>query len=114
MVTPLSMSVIGIKLASLPLKNLFTDKTAYLSVALKNVVMSLTSVLAVAFLPVDAAVKNVLFFTLSMPSATMAVLLSVRFESDSASATINVLLSTVLSVLTIPVIFILFDFLCTV
>jgi len=33
MVTPLSMSVIGIKLASLPLKKLFADKTAYLSVA---------------------------------------------------------------------------------
>ena len=112
MVTPLSMSVIGIKLASVPLKKLFADKTAYFSAFLKLILMSLVTALSVAFLPVDTTVKNVLFFTLSMPSATMAVLFAIRFDGDGDAATANVLLSTVLSVVTIPLTFMIFNALC--
>ena len=112
MVTPLSMSVIGIKLAYMSINKLFTDKTAYFSVLLKNVVMSLIALFVVVFLPVDAPVKNVIFFTLSMPSATMSVLLAIKFDSDAESATANVLLSTVLSVVTIPILYMLFSALC--
>jgi len=109
MVTPLSMSVIGIKLASLPLKKLFADKTAYLSVLFKNVLMPVVVTAIIVFLPTDVEVKNVLFFTLSMPSATMSVLFAIKFDGDSDSATANVLLSTILSVATIPLTFMLYN-----
>ena len=112
MVTPLSMSVIGIKLSKISFKKLFTDGNAYLSSALKLVVMSLFAGLAVAFLPVSGYVKNVLFFTLSMPSATMAVLFSVNYDGDAESATVNVLLSTALSVITVPLLYMLYSLVC--
>lgn len=112
MVTPLSMSVIGIKLSKTSFKKIFTDKTAYLSSAMKLVVMSLFTMLIVAFLPIDLTVKNVVFFTLSMPSATMAVLFAVKFGGDAESATANVLLSTMLSVVTVPLVYMLYSLVC--
>ena len=66
MVTPLSMLVIGIKLANVNLKQLFMDKLAYISTGLKLVFMSLISILAVAFLPIEPTVKYTVFFLLSM------------------------------------------------
>lgn len=109
MVTPLSMMVIGVKLANVKLTRLFTDKWAYISSFFKLIVMSLVAMLCVAFLPVDVAVKYAIFFCLSMPSATGTVLFAVRFGGDGDSASVFVLLSTILSILTIPLMFLMFS-----
>ncbi|MBQ9104293.1 MAG: AEC family transporter [Clostridia bacterium] len=109
MVTPLSMIVIGMRLANVKPKALFLDKWAYFTSLLKLIVMSLVSMLVVGFLPVSETIKYAVFFTLSMPSATGTVMFAVRFGGDSDSASVFVLLSTVLSVITIPLMFLLFN-----
>jgi predicted permease len=109
MVTPLAMIVIGIKLAGANFKKLFLDKSAYYVCLLKLFVMSIVSILAVAFLPISTFAKYAIFFTLSMPSATSTVLFSEQFGGDSESASVFVLMSTVLSILTIPLMFMLFS-----
>ena len=109
MVTPLSMMVIGMRLASVKPKNLFLDKWAYISSLLKLVVMSLISMLVVGFLPIAETVKYAIFFALSMPSATGTVLFAVRFGGEGDLASVCVLLSTVLSIITIPLMFLLFN-----
>ena len=105
MVTPCSMIVIGIRLANVNLKQLFLDKMAYISAFFKLVVMSLVSILAVAFLPVGVTVKYAIFFLLSMPSATNTAMFAVKFKADGDFASVCVLLSTVLSVITIPLLY---------
>ncbi len=109
MVTPLAMIVIGIRLANVSLKNLFLDKWAYVSCAFKLIVMSIVSIFSVAFLPISTTVKYAIFFLLSMPSATGTVLFAVQFGGDSESGSVFVLLSTILSILTIPLMFLLFN-----
>ncbi len=109
MVTPLAMIVIGVKLANQNLKSIFLDKWAYFNAFIKLVVMSVVAMLVVAFLPVDNAVKYAVFFCLSMPSATNTVLFAVRFGGDGNSASVFVLLSTLLSVATIPLMFLIFN-----
>ena len=104
-VTPLSLTVIGIKLANINLKKLFLDGTAYLAVVFKNVVMPVIAILIVAFLPISSAVKYTVFFLLAMPSATGTALFSVKFGLDADFASVCVILSTVLSVATIPLLF---------
>lgn len=104
-VTPLSMTVIGIKLANVNLKQLFLDKQAYLCSLLKLIVMSAVTMLVVAFLPIDVTVKYALFFCLSMPAATSTTLFAVKFKVDGDFASVCVLLSTILSVITIPLMF---------
>ena len=108
MVTPLSMIVIGIKLANVDFKKLFLDGLAYVSSALKLVFMPLASILVVAFLPIDSTIKYTVFFLFAMPSATGTVLFAVRFGKESDFASVCVLLSTILSVLTIPLMYMLF------
>lgn len=109
MVTPMAMIVIGMRLANVKIKNLFLDKWAYISSFFKLVVMSIISILVVVFLPVSTTVKYCIFFLLSMPSATGTVLFAVQFGGDGDSASVFVLLSTVLSILTIPLAFLLFS-----
>jgi predicted permease len=109
LVTPLSMILIGVKLAGVKPSRLFTDKGAYVVCACKLVLMSLVTMLVVAFLPIDPIVKYTVVFMLGMPSAASTVLFAVRFGSDSDSASISVLLSTILSIVIIPLMCLIFQ-----
>ena len=105
MVTPLSMFVIGIRLENMGLKRLFTDKWTYIATAMKLVGMSVVTMLLVAWLPIAPSIKYTAFFLFSMPSATSAAMMSVRFGKDGNFASAGVLLSTICSVVTIPLLY---------
>ncbi len=107
-VTPLSMMVLGIKLANINLKRLFTEGLAYLNSAFKLVIMGLVVIASVLFLPIDEEVKYAIFLLLCMPTATSATLFALKFDGDADFATVCVLQSTVLSIITIPLMFLLF------
>ncbi len=108
-VTPLSMTVVGIRLANVKFKQLFLDKLAYFQCGLKLIVMSLVSMLLVAFLPIDTTVKYAVFFCMSMPAASATTMFAVKFNGDGDFASICVLLSTILSIATMPLMFLLFS-----
>ena len=107
-VTPLSMAVIGMRLAHVELKQLFLDKWAYITAFLKLFVMSFLTIILVAWLPIPEQVKYVLFFLNSMPTAASATLFAVKFNRDSKSSSVFVLLSTILSIVSLTVMFMLF------
>ncbi|MBQ7340062.1 MAG: AEC family transporter [Clostridia bacterium] len=109
MVTPLSMTVIGIRLAYINLTRLFTEKAVYVVAFFKLIVMSLLTTLVVAFLPIDVHIKYVLFFLFSMPCATSSAMFAIKFGSDGDTATLSVLFCTVSCILTIPLMFLLFS-----
>ena len=108
-VTPLSMIVVGVKLASVNLKELFLDKWAYFACFNKLILMSLIDMLCVAFLPISVVAKTAVFFCLSMPAATGTVMFAVNFKGDAKSASVIVLLSTIMSIVTIPLMYLLFN-----
>ena len=108
MVTPVSMTVIGMKLARVNFKELFLDKCGYVVCAFKLVIMSVITMLAVCFLPVEDTVKYVLVFLLSMPCATSTALFSTLYGGDGKSATVYVLLTCIVCIVTIPLMFLLF------
>ncbi len=109
MVTPLSMMVIGIKLASVNLKQLFCNKWAYLACFLRLIAFSTIGMFTVAFLPISIVIKYVVFFLFSMPCAASTVMFAVKFDSDSQTASVIVVLSTILSIATISVMFLAFS-----
>ena len=109
MVTPLAMTVLGMRIARVNVKQLFTDKWAYVNVVNKLFIMGIITILVVAWLPVSTVVKYTLFFLLSMPSANNTVLFAVNFGGDAESGSIFVLLSTVLSIVTIPLMFLIMN-----
>ena len=105
MVTPLSMFVIGIRLANMSFKQLFTDKWVYIASAMKLIGMSFVTMFIVAWLPIAPTIKYTAFFLFSMPSATSAAMMTVRFGKDGDFASVGVLFSTICSVVTIPLLY---------
>lgn len=105
MVTPLSMFVIGVRLANVDIKALVTNKWAYASTATKLIVMSLVTTFLVAFLPIANTIKYTVFFLFSMPSATSSAMMAVQYGKDSDFASIGVVLSTICSIATLPLLY---------
>lgn len=108
-VTPLAMIVLGIRLSEMKWREIFTDGLVYLTSAFKLIVMPLLVIALLLPFSLDPLVKSAIFFGLAMPSATSTVLFSEQFGGDSHSASATVLLTTILSVVTIPLLFLLFD-----
>jgi len=102
LVTPLSMIILGTRLAEMKFTSLFTNKWVYVSSAFKLVLMPLIAFTAVVFLPIATTVKYALFFTLAMPTATQTLLFSEQYGGEPYTASTAVLLNTVLAVLTVP------------
>lgn len=105
MVTPLSMFVIGIRLSNIDFKQLLMDKWAYFATGIKLVGMSFVTMFLVAYLPIASTIKYTLFFLFSMPSATSGAMMAVQFGKDSDFASIGVVLSTICSIITLPLLY---------
>jgi len=108
LVAPLSMLVIGIRLAEVDLKGFFTDKHFYLFVALRHlalplVVVAVMRVMAL-FLPITTQVIMVVAILASTPAASSAVMFAERYECDAAYTSKVVAVSTILSIATMPLI----------
>ena len=104
-VTPLSMFVIGIRLSNISIGQLLTDKWAYITTFMKLVVMAFLTIFLVAFLPIDATIKYTIFFLLAMPSAASGAMMAVKFGKDGDFASVCVVLSTICSIVTLPLLY---------
>lgn len=105
MVTPLSMFVIGIRLANVNFKQLVTDKWAYIAMSVKLILMAFVTMFIVAYLPIASTIKYTVFFLLSMPSATSGAMMAVQYGKDGDFASVCVVLSTVCSIITLPLLY---------
>ena len=105
MVTPLSMFVIGIRLANINVKQLLTDKWAYIATGVKLIVMGFVVMFLVAYLPIASTIKYTIFFLLAMPCATSGAMMAVQFKKDSDFASVGVVLSTICSIVTLPLLY---------
>ena len=107
MITPLAMTIIGIRFANMKLKNLFTEKWVYFTSLNKLVIMSVLTMIVIWLVPVNPAIKASLFFAFSMPSATSTVMFAVNFGGDVDTAASIVVQTVLLSIITIPLMFLL-------
>ncbi len=107
-VTPMAMMVIGMKLAKANFRQIFLDKYAYICTFFKLFISSVVAMLLVTFLPISQTIKYVIFFLFSVPSATSTALFAVRFNSDADSASVMVLMTSILSMVTIPIMYLIY------
>jgi len=106
--TPICMIVLGMRLATVKLKSLFTRPFAYLVCALKLVVFPLTAYLCVAFLPFLSETFRACMLVLSaVPSGAVILSLAELHECEQELAANVVLLTTLLSVVTAPLLILL-------
>ena len=110
LVTPISMTILGMKMGAVKFTSLFKSWKTYYVAALKLVVFPLV-IVAIAFLlkavwsVVDIDVVLGIFIAFATPTAGLASTFSDNYDGDTENAVAFTLGTTVLSILTIPLIY---------
>lgn len=106
MVGPLAMVLLGLKLADIRFGELFADGRVYIAAGIKLIFFPLFGVALTAlmslFMNVESISLNLIAMT-AMPCAQNVIMFSTLYDKDSALAAKEVTVSTLLSIITIPV-----------
>ncbi len=110
MTTPVCMHVLGMRLASVSLKNLFIRPFVYIVCGVKLVAFPLLAYLLVRFIPFffDFFKQSILILS-AAPSAAVILSLAELHECEQELTSNVVLLTTILCVVTLPVISLMKD-----
>jgi predicted permease len=102
MTTPLSMLILGMRFATVKSRELFTDLSVYMTAIAKLVIFPLFAFLLTHFLPLDFSIKATLFILCCCPTASVVLNLSELYNCGQKNAANAVLVSTIFSLLSIP------------
>ncbi len=102
--TPLTMFCIGFQIGGLKLKEIAGDFQVYAICFVKLLIVPILTLLAVKIWAGDfSMLEKVLIIGFAMPVGAVASIFSQQYKGEAAFATKSVLLSTVLSLITIPI-----------
>ena len=107
---PLAMIVLGSYLAKSSLKSLFTTGRQYLTCAVRLLLIPLVVMAVFALLPIDRTVRLAVFIACAAPVGANVAVYSQLFDLDYPYACQSVALSTLLSILTMPLMIIAASF----
>jgi predicted permease len=111
MATPLSMLIMGMRLGTMKPSSLFTDIRVYITVAVKQFVMPLVAFALCMCLPsVSADLRRTLFIICACPIASVVLNFAEIIGEGQSNAANMVLVSTILSIVTLPVMMLLMPF----
>ena len=102
MTTPLCMLIVGMRLACASLKKVFFTPMQYLIIGIKQILFPLFVLLVMLILPIDEGMKKAIYIMMCCPVASVVLNFSEMIGEGQESAANLVLLSTLLSALTIP------------
>lgn len=100
---PLSMMVIGASLAELSLKDLFLDYRLLLFSFIKLLIIPACWMLFVNHVVEQEILRGVCFVMMATPAASMTAMLAQQYDGDYETASKGVALTTLLSVITMPI-----------
>lgn len=103
MTSPLSMIVMGMRLSYVGLRELFSDVRIYLTIGVKQVVMPLIGFAILFLLPMDSVIKQVLYIMCACPVAAIVQSFSEMIGQGQKEGAKLVLLGTILSIVTLPI-----------
>lgn len=102
---PLSMMVIGASLATMPVKELMSDVRLLLYSVLRMILIPLLFLLVIRQFVADSMMLGVCLVMLATPAGSMTVMLSQQYNGDVKTTSKAVAFTTVLSVVTLPLLF---------
>ena len=101
---PLSMLVIGISIAAMELKDLFTDVKLLKFALIKLLAVPVAAMLLVYKVIDNRLICEVFLVMMATPAASMCAMLSQQYGGDYELAAKGVALTTILSVVTMPIV----------
>lgn len=102
MSTPVCMLILGMRFALVPVKPMFTSPLQYVAVAVKLVIFPLIALAICSILPVERDFAIGMYIICCAPTGNMVLSFAELLGEGQDTAANVVLLSTLLSVLTIP------------
>ncbi|MBQ2718580.1 MAG: AEC family transporter [Clostridia bacterium] len=114
LVAPLAMVVIGLRVAGMSFRGAFRDKYLYLFLALRHFLLP-TAVLLVFLLfklvglPMSDTVVTVVLLLAATPAATSATMFAEKYDCDATYTSRTVTVSTLLSLVSMPLLMMLSD-----
>ena len=107
MFSPIAMLLTGLTIGGFVLKEMFLDKKAYLICLIRMVLIPLV-LLAIAYLAgADDRLMQFVLFTHSVPLGLFAVIYPPRFGKDARPGAAMALISSLLSLVTLPLLYVL-------
>jgi predicted permease len=111
MTSPLSMIIIGMRLAEIRFRELFNSPLVYAASAARLILVPLCTFCFLflwrLFLPLNASLFLTLLVIMAMPVGTNVILMAEMFGGDKMNAVKCILLSSLLSVITVPLVMLL-------
>lgn len=101
---PLSMMMIGSSLAVYPIKDSFTDWRSYVFAFVRLMIVPFVTMIMCRLLHIDAYYANITIITNAMPVGSMVLKLATQYNANVKIVTRNIVVSTLLSVITIPIV----------
>ena len=102
---PLAMIVLGAYLAQVPLKELFTDRETYLCTAVRLVVIPVLTMLLLWLVPGKyLTIRMAVLLAASAPVGSNVAIFAQIYHANYTDAVKDVCLSTLCSILTMPLI----------
>lgn len=107
---PIAMLTVGFYLAQVPLRELFTDKRAYAVSAARLLLIPLLTALLLAVLPLgDDTLKLTVLILAAAPVGSNVAVYAQIYGGDYRAAVRGIVLSTVLCVMTMPLVIGIFE-----
>lgn len=101
--TPVPMIIIGYYLGNLNLKKLTETKKQYLTIGIRLLLVPGITLLCMSFFPLDPVVIQVCTIASAAPVAATSAMFAAKFDKDAELGAQMVSLSTLFSLITIPV-----------
>jgi len=102
--TPLAMTIIGASVAHSDVRAALTNRRLYRVCSLSMIVMPLLTLLVMIFLPIDPMLKGISVLLASMPIAGNCGMIADLYAPGDMTASHAIIVSTLLSAATLPVI----------
>ncbi len=102
--TPLAMMILGKYLTEVDLVNTLKKKSIYAVSFVRLILVPVIFVFVLKALPIDSVVAKSVLISASCPTAVAATLFANKFGQDAAYASETVSLTTIFSVVTIPLV----------
>ena len=101
---PLSMMMIGSSLAVYPIKDSFTDWRSYVFAFVRLIIVPFVTMIFCRLLHINPYYANITIITNAMPVGSMVLMLATQYNANVKIVTKNIVVSTLLSVITIPIV----------
>ena len=102
--TPVPMLIIGFYLSNAKLKEAFSDAGTYIAMALRLIIIPVIAIFAMASLRLDKTMMIAFAIACSAPTAASTTMFAAKFNRDVELSVGVVAASTILSIITMPLI----------